>query len=326
MEVHISFDYELFFGSFSGTAEKCMLLPTERLMAIAGKHKVPFIFFVDAGYLVQLKKHFHIDACKATYDKIAAQLNQLVQQGHEIGLHIHPHWEDCKFENNKWQIDTTRYKLADFTPAQTEAIVTAYHQAIIAITGKPCKSYRAGGWCIQPFAPIKDALIKNNIFIDSTVYYNGSHLSAAHAYDFTMASDKDRWKFDNDPCDENNAGSFTEIPISPDVIPPVFYWKMYFNMRTNPLVYKPVGDGNWLSDRKRIYRHFHSFTNHFACCDGFFASRLTAVLRKLEKKKKEHMMVLGHPKSMANYSFDALDNFIKKAIASGHTFTTIAGN
>ena len=220
MKIHISFDYELFFGKFSGSSQKCILEPTQKLIEIATKHKVPFIFFVDAGYLVQLKNNSHNSACKSDYDAISKQLKLLVSLGHEIGLHIHPHWEDCKFEYNQWQINTNRYKLACFNETEVENIVTKYHHAIIEIIDKPCQTYRAGGWCVQPFELIKKALIKNNIFIDSSVYYKGFHDSEAHSYNFQKAPNKSSWQFENEPSIENSQGQFKEIAISYDKIPP----------------------------------------------------------------------------------------------------------
>ena len=323
MQIHLSFDYELFFGTSSGSVDNSILKPTQLLINIARKHQVPFIFFVDAGYLWQLKNHFHIESCKRDYNKIALQLTELQKDGHEIALHIHPHWEDSFFLENKWNINTTRYKLADFNEIEIDQIITKYHQAIIDIVHVPCKSYRAGGWCIQPFNFIKNSLIKNNILVDSTIYPHGLHNSNAHQYDFTNAPSKDEWHFDNDPCIESLNGKFTEIPITKDLIPPIFYWNLYFKMKSNPGIYKPVGDGNWLVDKKRIYKHFYSHTNHFACADGFFASRLSTILERCEKNKNKRMMVLSHPKSLAPYSFDALERFIIKAKSNGHTFTTI---
>lgn len=323
MQIHLSFDYELFFGTSSGSIDNCILKPTQRLIDLSKKHQTPFLFFVDAGYLWQLKNHNHIAQCKSDYEKIAIQLIELKAGGHEIALHIHPHWEDSFFKDNGWNINTTRYKLADFTDDEIDTIVTKYHQAISDITQMPCKSYRAGGWCIQPFEPIKKALIKNNILFDSTIYHNGFHSSSAHSYDFRSAPTKDEWRFDNDPCIENPIGLFTEIPITMDRIPPLFYWNLYFKMKSNPAIYKPVGDGNWLVDKKRIYKHFYSGTNHFACADGFFASRLSSILTCCEKQQRKRMMVLSHPKSLAPYSFDALDAFISKAKTKGHIFSTI---
>ena len=177
---------------------------------------------------------------------------------------------------------------------------------------------------MQPFDAIKKALIKNNIFIDSSVYYNGLHLSTAHSYDFMTAKNKDVWKFESNPCIENVNGQFIELPTTPDTIPPLFYWNLYYKMKTNPIVYKPIGDGSWLVDKKRIYKHFYSSTNHFACADGFFASRLKSILVKSEKENRKHLSILSHPKSLAPYSFDTIVEFIKLAKSKGHTFTTIA--
>jgi peptidoglycan/xylan/chitin deacetylase (PgdA/CDA1 family) len=322
MQIHLSFDYELFFGEASGSAQKCLLEPTQRLMEIAQKHQIPLVFFVDAGYLVQLKKHSHISSCQRTYNQVSEQLQKMVELGHEIGLHVHPHWEDSVMKDERWVIDTTRYKLADFSETDIEQIVSKYHQAIFDITGKPCMSYRAGGWCIQPFDAIKKALLKNSITIDSSIYPHGFHLSPAHAYDFRTAPNKDVWHFEDNPCIEKQDGVFKELAISPDLIPPLFYWNLYLKMRQNPTTYKPIGDGSWLVDRKRIYKHFYTSTHHFACADGFFASRLIPILKRLEQSNKTQMMVLSHPKSLASYSFQALDNFISHAKQKGHVFTT----
>ena len=323
MQIHLSFDYELFFGTSSGSADNSILKPTQNLISLANKHQVPFIFFIDAGYLWQLKNHDHINQCKKDYGRIAQQLIELKTLGHEIALHIHPHWEESFYIENSWKINTTRYKLADFNDDEIDRIITKYHHAISDIIQTPCKSYRAGGWCIQPFLAIKQALVKNNIFVDSTIYNQGFHSSKAHSYDFTNAPIKDEWHFENDPCIENSKGIFKEIPITADVIPPFFYWNLYFKMKSTPSIYKPVGDGNWLVDTKRIYKHFYSPTNHFACADGFFASRLEAILSNCEKQQKKRMMVLSHPKSLAPFSFNAMESFIIKAKTKGHIFSTI---
>ena len=48
-------------------------------------------------------------------EKISSQISKLSSAGHQIALHVHPHWEDCKFDGDKWIIDTKRYKLSDFS-------------------------------------------------------------------------------------------------------------------------------------------------------------------------------------------------------------------
>ncbi len=323
MQIHLSFDHELFFGANTGTLEKCILEPTQLLMELAEKNNIPLIFFVDAGYLVQLKENSKHSRCKDDLEKISAQLVKLSAAGHQIALHVHPHWEDCKFVDDKWIIDTKRYKLSDFSKEDASKIISKYNKALFDITGRKCTAYRAGGWCIHPFSLIKETLKENGITIDSSVYFKGYHDSPAHFYDFRTAKDKAEWKFENDPCKEDNSGSFKEITITPDKIGPVFYWDLYLKMKSAPEKYKPLGDGMWLKDKGRIYKQFHSSTDHFACADGYFSSRLINNLEQCEQKKFERMMVLSHPKSLAPCSFEYLKEFIAFAKQRGHQFTIL---
>lgn len=326
MKIHLSFDHELFFGSSSGSVEKCMIEPAQRLMELAAKHQVPLIFFVDAGFLDASKRYVTDERCNNSYNKVATQIKTIADAGHEIALHVHPHWEDSVFENGKWKINTRRYKLADFSKEEASHIITKYHQALIEITGNKCHSFRAGGWCIQPFEHIKEALKQNELFIDSSVYADGYHDSPTHSFDFRTAPKKEEYRFDTDCCREVNAGMFKEVVITDDVIPPMFYWDLYLRMKLNPTLFKPVGDGSWLKDKKRIYKQFYSYTHHFACADGYFASRLKGILKAKLSLKHERMMVLSHPKSLAECSFKLLDQFIIQAKQNGCTFNTLSGN
>ncbi len=322
--VNITFDYELFFGPESGSVNKCLIEPTNLLFDLAKKHDVKFVFFVDAGFLWHLKKYLHIEKCKAEFDRVSEQIKKLSDNGHEIALHVHPHWEDSIFENSTWKINVNRYKLSDFNDSGVEQIITKYHQTLIEITGKSCKSFRAGGWCMQPFSKIKKALEKNNIFVDSSVYRNGFHQYTAQSYDFRTAPDKTEWNFEDNECIENTAGKFSEIAITPSVLSPSFYFGLYLRMKLNPGKFKPMGDGTWLKDKNKIYKQFYSRTDHFACCDGFFASRLKPILLNLELEAgKNRMLILGHPKSMAKCSFTYLDEFIFFAKNKGYNITTL---
>ncbi len=323
MFVNITFDYELFFGSKSGTVQKCMLEPTQRLIQLAEKLNAKFTFFVDAGYLYQLQQHQHDAACKENYVLVCNQLKELIAKGHEIGLHIHPHWEDSYFKNGQWHINTKRYKLSNFSKEEVHLIFERYHKSLTNACGKPCQSYRAGGWCIQPFTHLKEALIEQHIFTDSSVYKNGYHQFTAQAYDFRNAATKTEWMFENDECKEETTGRFTELAITAHKLSPFFYWHLYLRMKLNPSYYVPIGDGSWLKDKRKIYKQFYSSTNHFACCDGYFASRLETIYKKLKSQNKKRMVVLGHPKSLAPCSFDALENFINSVKKEGNECVTL---
>ncbi len=320
MNIYLTFDYELFFGSYTGSAEKCLLKPTEELISIASKNQVPMVFFVDSCYLLALKKQLHIHACANDYEKVTEQLRQLKKSGHEIALHIHPHWLDSDADENGWKLNTSRYKLFDFSKQEIEAIIRDSQEILREITGIKPTSFRAGGWCVQPFEKISDPLWENGIRIDSSVYPGGYHHSPHHFYDFRKAPNKAYWRFENDCLKEEDSGRYQEISITPDTIHPFFYFMLYFKMKMNPSNYKPVGDGSWLKDRKKIYKQFYTKTHHFASADGYFVSRLKGNLKKCESKNFEHMNILSHPKSLAPCSFQFLDEFILFAKQRGHQF------
>ena len=322
MNIHITLDYELFFGASSGTVEKCLTLPTQRLLHLSKKHNIPLVFFIDAGYLYQIKKFIDHPACREDYERVTEQIKIVSESGHEIGLHFHPHWVDCAHDGKEWKMNTQRYRADCFSKTEINTLVNSFHQEIITITGKPCCSFRAGGWCIQPFEIFKEALSQNNIFIDSSVYPNGKHLSKAHYYDFTNAPEQPEWKFENDPLVVNSSGQFIEYPITSDALPPLFYFHLYWKMKTRPLFYKPIGDGMWLKDKKKLYKQFYSSTSLFASADGFFASRLKNILQKQSENNKQRMVILSHPKSLAECSYYYLEHFIEHALKQKHTFKT----
>lgn len=104
MKVFITLDYELFLLDPGESVENTLLLPTQRLHDILAKHNAHAIFFVDAGYLFALNRQRHASVkLESDYQKVTSQLRYLESNGHEIGLHIHPHWEDSYFDGKAWK-------------------------------------------------------------------------------------------------------------------------------------------------------------------------------------------------------------------------------
>ena len=78
MDIFLTFDYELYFGKQSGTAVKCILEPTNRLIEIAEKHSVKMNFFIDCGYLIALKKNCEkYSVLENDYSSIVLQIKRL---------------------------------------------------------------------------------------------------------------------------------------------------------------------------------------------------------------------------------------------------------
>jgi len=312
MKIYITLDYELYFGANSGTAQKSIIEPTEALINIADKYEVKLVFFVDVGYLIKLKEYKSLDNRIAEEHKLVfEQVVNLANSGHDIQLHIHPHWEDSYYDNGEWHIDTTRYKLSDFSEEEIMRIVTKYKSFIQKLVNMPVFAFRAGGWCMQPFRKLKNALMENEVWLDSTVFHGGYNSSKTHYFDFKRAPKKDYWKFEEDPMKINTDGYFTEIPITSKRLSPLFFWKLAFTKKTGGPLHKSFGDGTAAGGSKKDkLRMLTQFSNSVVSIDGYKASYLKSAYQKAKSKNRNHFVVIGHPKALTPYSLRKLDEFL----------------
>jgi peptidoglycan/xylan/chitin deacetylase (PgdA/CDA1 family) len=324
LNIFLTYDYELYFGNQTGTAEKCILNPTEKLIEIANKTGIKMVFFIDTGYVKKLAEYSSkSDNLKQEYKLISDQIKKLADQGHDCQLHIHPHWEDCTHDGTKWIMNTSRYKLADFSEDEIEKMVLEYQKILQSITQKKVNIYRAGGWCIQPFSQLKKAFEKAGLVIDSSVFPGGKNTSGNYNYDFTSAPLKSNWKFSSDVCMEDVKGSFMEYPISSYNYSPLFFWRLFLLGRLDPKNHKPVGDGYPMPSpgmRKKMLTKGMLLS---ASADGYFVTKLESVLKQNHNKGFTEMVVLGHPKANTPYALKKLETFIR-ANKNKHQFITFS--
>lgn len=325
MDIYITLDYEIYFGANHGTVEKCIINPTDELTRVADKHRIKLVQFVDIGFILKLdeyRKKFPV--LEKDYKAIIEQLQRLNSTGHDIQLHIHPHWEDSFYDGNKWVINVTRYKLSDFAEHEINEIVGRYKNALQVITSKDIFAFRAGGWCLQPFDKLKNPLFQNGIRVDSSVFANGCYASAQYHYDFKNAPLKSSWKFTDDPVKEAADGMFTEVAISSIYNSPLFYWRLFLLGRLNPHFHKPLGDGAPIPAPGQRFKLLTHHTHNTVSIDGYNASLLSRALRqRLRMKNGNEMVIIGHPKSLTRYGLKALDQFIARH-KQNHNFTTFA--
>ncbi|MBK9592981.1 MAG: hypothetical protein IPO32_16285 [Crocinitomicaceae bacterium] len=280
------------------------------------------VFFVDTGYLKKLihyKDQF--PKVKYEYDLVTDQIKSLVAEGHDCQLHIHPHWEDSAHNGTDWVMNTDRYKLVDFSNEEIEKIVLEYQQILKEITQKPVNIYRAGGWCLQPFSRIQKAFEKANLKLDSSVFVGGKFTSGNYFYDFTKTPQKSTWKFSNDLCVEDPNGAFLEYPISGYKYSSIFFWKLFLNGRLDPKNHKPIGDGFPMAAPGQRKKMLTSGMLLSASCDGYFVTKLDAVLKQNQARGYNELVVLGHPKALTHFALEKLEQFVIRQ-KNKHTFST----
>lgn len=315
----MTYDYELFFGEHTGSVEKCMIEPTNDLLNLSFGKDVFMTFFIDVGYLVQAEKYPEL---KAELQLVKDQIQKIVSLGHDVQLHIHPHWEKSKFESGKWFMNTHgAYKLSDFDQEESDSIFKKYKTYLEDLIGKKVTTFRAGGWCIQPFSHLKDVFKETGMKIDSSVIAGDFMMTNNYAIDFREAPLKSKYRFEDDVCIENDEGSFLEYPISSLRYSPLFFWRLYILGRLFPSKHKMIGDGIFISQGGRKKRVLRTFTTGHVSTDGYYASKLDAALSKAINMQHEEMVVIGHSKGNTEFSIKALQAFIEKNHKK-HQFTS----
>lgn len=331
MNIFLTLDYELFSGSNPGTVENTILLPTQKLLEVVSKHDARFVFFVDSGYLEKLKQYINkYPQAKKDYDAVVAQISELDRLGHDIQLHIHPHWEDCTYDENGWHMDTSRFRIHSFSEEEIEDIVARYKKVLTDIVGDKVFAYRAGGWCLQPFEKLEPALKKHDIWLDSTVYKEGYNSSATHFYDFRGMPDKTHYRFEKDPVTEEAEGYFLEVPISTFKVSPLFFWKFAYTKKFGRNEHKVFADGIGAggTSNASMLRMLTRPSNALASMDGLRASLLQKAFSANKKRDREgNFVVIGHPKAVTPYALEKLDHFLLSLSQSDSvvTFQEYAG-
>ncbi len=318
MKIAITWDYELFFGERSGSAEKCMLEPGNRLLEIAQKNGAKFTFFVDAGMLVLGEKE---PSFKKELSEIQNQISKWDLQGHETGLHIHPHWEDAIWENG-WKFDLKRYKLADFEDTEVEQIFDNYLVSLQQWSKEKIVSYRAGGWCIQPFDKLKSSFLKHQLKIESSIFQGGKNTTLPYNYDFTNALPKEKWFFENHECEEDENGTFLEIPIASKSYSPLFFWKLFVLGRLFPKHHKSIGNGSPAKGGGSKKDFLTKFNHLCVSADGYFVTEIERAIQEAEKKGWNSIVIIGHPKACTLFSLNYLDKLIAK-LSKKHQFVCL---
>jgi len=287
-----------------------MLTPTRNLLELSKGKEVHYTFFVDVGYLVEAAKYAEL---QDELTQVKEQIKEMISLGHDVQLHIHPHWEKSKWKNGQWHFATdTHYKLCDFPLDESNALIKKYKTHLENLIGRKVQAYRAGGWCIQPFDQVRKVFEETGIKIDSTVIPGDFLETNSYAVDFRDAPVKSKYRFSDNVLIEDENGPFIEYPIGSLRYSPLFYWRLYILGRIFPKRHKMVGDGQFLCQGGRKKRKLTKYTIGHISSDGYYASKLDAGLNKHLNLRFEDLVIIGHPKGNTRFSIEKLGNFIEK--------------
>ena len=309
----LSTDYELFFHR-SGSVQKCVLEPGERLLEFTARHGMKMTFFVDAGMLRRFDRHASDNRALADDARaVREQLRRISAAGHEIGLHVHPHWEDTRLVDGHWDFSDTRYRLDRFGDDEVADIFESYFDLLQALSDAPVVSYRAGGFCIEPFSRIAPHLERLGVTIDSSIVPGARLNDAAKGFDFSRIAEKSHWRFDDSPSRPAAGGRFTEVAITPLRVGRFFFWGRLIDRLSGGQRGEQYGDGlsKALGKPEVLRRLAGQSRVSELSMDDAKAPLLEHALAAAPARRTWHVM--GHPKLLSERSLEHLAAFVDKA-------------
>jgi hypothetical protein len=321
----LTFDHELPLGSLKTSYQKALFDPTERLFESAEQNDFPVTLFTDVLCALRYKEWDK----EGFYVPYSNQLQKAVKLGHDVQLHLHPHWLTSSYENGV-VIPSGDYSLANFADNNEQSIGGVVNKGIRLleeVCGKVKNDYnvlafRAGGYNIEPGSKeIFDELSKNGIRYDSSVVLKYYFVSSLSLIDFKKVPPMPNWYIGPDGNFRKSAGSgILEIPVAaipktPFEIPTRFKLK-HFAHRAPESHGTMIHEGNPGHRMEQLQMLFSSrmltFDNHTLSAK-YLMRILDYNVRKFKHFDTLNLATCSHPKTMGDYSFSLMEQFIELA-------------
>lgn len=310
----LTFDYELFLGRNSGSVENCLIMPTREILTRLRQHSATAIFFVDATYLSKIEA-----SDRQSYVKVAGQIEEMIGAGCEVGFHLHPHWLDAeKVGAEAWSLENvSKYRLHALGEGELHRVFDRSMESLAKAVTRADRSYRintfrAGGWCLQPFSNLRKLFEEFGVECDFSVtpgLYKDS--LPAHFYDYRSApKDRVAWRFTDDPCVPRDDGRFVEVPVTAFKATLMGLVANHLRIRRERI----FGDGQGLGEdgrlRELVRKAFSAERLRQLTLDMCSREMLEKSLR--ETAGRSVRIFASHPKIFSHASLDNLDFLLRQ--------------
>jgi hypothetical protein len=166
-------DWELS-GNGSGDIRQLQFEPLHRLVEIYNRLGIHGSFNAEVMQQITFRQHQdeHREL-KVLTDEWDDTVRETFRQGHDIQLHIHPQWQNAKYENGKWNL-TADWSILNY-PRQASLQMLQrgkeYLENLLTDIDPRyrCVSFRSGAWCIAPSPHMLDLLVELGIVFDMSI-------------------------------------------------------------------------------------------------------------------------------------------------------------
>jgi hypothetical protein len=320
----LTIDYELFLGEKTGDVRSCMIDPTKELASILAYNNSYITIFWDILHYKKLIE-YQDDFPELMEDKILIekQILELVTIGHDIQLHLHPHWLDAVYENGKWNFDYKRFKLQSLSEADNQNDINTIIGCInisknlmenLIKTVNPeykVTTFRAGGYLIQPFYYLREAFLAQNILIDSSICPGLINENDIFSYNFSKYPNLNFYKFLNEPKKINEKGRFIEVPIKTINIP--IHLNLYYTFLRHTKYknlqkgIKGSGSASTTKYKKPLYKKFLELFFKKKVYQFTIDSNFKEVIHYMINKVDENSTMILHPKLLNDHTMSLIN-------------------
>lgn len=337
-------DHELFFGENYASEEEIVIRPTYLLLDVLEEYGIPLCLMADVYSIIRYRE-LNIDSPYVSL--MEEQLINAVKRGHDVQLHIHPHWLTSEYSDGRWRFDYSKYRIhscaveGDFVYDGRRIIAEGKRYLVDLLkpvdAGYDCIAFRAGGWCLQPEKDLLKALADEGISIDTTVFYGGYRKDAGHFFDFRDIPQKPNWWIDPQKglkYEANKAaGHLLEVAIGSYGFLPMIGLKklMYKSYRMRLKGKAPRERGcsmEGLVKRSRLERFLSKtldilfqpimFSFDSACLEVMM-DLVKLYLKRFDCANQDiYVSLIGHPKGLTEVSLEEIRKFCAKVTDEYH--------
>lgn len=339
LDLILTLDYEVY-GDGTGDVFEVMIHPTNRYLEFCKKHAIRSTIFFEVMEFIKMEEAWNSgNSMGYSTNPASAIRDQIInayQLGHDIQLHIHPHWVNAIYKEGRWCPDPKYWKLTNVPlegnsefPLGLKELLKNGKDVIEGIL-KPinsnyrCDVFRAGGYCITPSQEIFDCLKDLGFKADSSVIPGATIDNEFYTYDFSnVKRGVPYWKVEHEVTDQSYKGDhyILEFPIFSKKLKRILKYDL---QRVQIALKNKQSNINKIKDKVEGEKSFLTKVSYFLDDEFltwdfclFSLGKLNSFLKtaKAEKLKSGYrqfypVVLIGHSKEFV--LTDRLDKFVSK--------------